>query len=76
MGVSEGMSPLSKLFYALVLLGFAAVFLLALLADALVIAGFAVLFAVLFAVTAPFVLARRWRPPPSSPRRRPVRRRR
>ena len=70
------MSPLGKLLYAFVLLGFVAIVLLALLAGSLAIAGFAVLFGVLFAVTAPFVLARRWRPAPPSPRRRPVRRRR
>jgi hypothetical protein len=70
------MSPLGKLLYALVLLGFGVIILLALLAGSLPIAGFAVLFGALFAITAPFVLGRRWRAPAPSPRRRPVRRRR
>ena len=75
------MTPLGRIFYGAVLLGFAAIVPLGLLLGELALAALAVGFGAVFSVTAPFVLGRRWRaPPPRSPypraRRRPVRRRR
>ena len=75
------MSLIARLFYGAVLAAFATIAVAGLWLGALGIAVIAVVLAALFAVTAPFVLGRRWRqpPPPSAyppRRRRPVRRRR
>jgi hypothetical protein len=65
-----------KIAYWVVLLVFAAMAVTAALTEFWLGAALAVLFGAMFAYAAPFVLGRRWRPPPPSPTRRPVVRRR
>jgi len=71
------MTTFGKVVYATVVATFAVLAVLALILGQWLILAVATLFAVLFAITAPFVLGRQWRPP-SPPRvyptRRPVRR--
>ena len=69
------MTTLAKVVYLLGLGGFAALAILGLLAGGWLYPIVALLFGAAFAYAAPFFLARRWRPPPPRPTRRPVRRR-
>lgn len=71
------MTTFGKVVYGTVLATFAVLAALALFLGQWLILGAATLFAAIFALTAPFVLGRRWRPPPPPsvyPTRRPVRR--
>jgi hypothetical protein len=65
-----------KIVYWAVLVIFAVMAIILAVTEFWLGAALAVLFGAMFAYAAPFVLGRRWRPPPSEPTRRPVIRRR
>ena len=71
-----GMSPAMRIVYGIIITAFGAIAALAFAAGSLAIPVAALVVGGLFAVSAPYVFGRHWRPVPPAPTRRPVRRRR